>query len=526
MAFAVAAVLHLIVGWFHLTVGLVAPLWAVVVLNAEWLVLAVLLWRWRRRSPLLLLAIPFVSALVWIVVVTAGDQWLGWSASGGDDTPPAAAPSGAPTDPATAEPTSPDDEPVVYATTSCDTPPDTFALLCEVHDLVRTSHVEPPTDAELAAAAAEAVEPGDGVDGLVCALPSEDFRVLCDAFARGGSADSAAVENAVDAMVTGALDPYSAYRNALEQEIQSDELDGEVEGVGALVTATDTSSDDPEDRTCTILSDTCRVLFVSILPDTPAERAGLEEGDLVVSVDGEDVRGLTLDEVVDRVRGPAGTEVTLTVERDGEEVTVTPVREAIELTVVEHEVMGDTGYLRLLIFTSNADELFREALRELVDAGVERIVLDLRDNPGGALDAAVTIASEFLADGVVLRTEAPDETRPYPVESGGLAVDGPELVVVVDRGSASASEVVAGALQDAGRAVLVGEDTFGKNTVQQTFTLDDGGALKLTIARWVTPAGRDFGEVGIAPDVELELPADLERDEVVERVLTAVDEAA
>ena len=148
-------------------------------------------------------------------------------------------------------------------------------------------------------------------------------------------------------------------------------------------------------------------------------------------------------------------------------------------------------------------------------------MLDLRSNPGGALDAAVNIASQFLSDGLVLRTESPDGDREYGVQEGGLATDPSlEVVVLVDRGSASASEVVAAALREAGRATIVGQRTFGKDTVQQTFPLDNGGALKLTIAQWVTPDGDGFGE-GLRPDVELTIPDDATPAEIVDAVQNA-----
>jgi carboxyl-terminal processing protease len=155
----------------------------------------------------------------------------------------------------------------------------------------------------------------------------------------------------------------------------------------------------------------------------------------------------------------------------------------------------------------------------MLDAGVRAIVLDLRDNPGGTLEAALDVTSEFLADGVVVRTVGPDEERSYPVRGNGIATDPSiELRVLVNRGSASASEVLAGALQERGRALIVGETTFGKNTVQQRFPLSNGGAMRLTIARWITAGGLDF-DSGIVPDVPLQLDAGLTPEEIVPLVL-------
>lgn len=187
--------------------------------------------------------------------------------------------------------------------------------------------------------------------------------------------------------------------------------------------------------------------------------------------------------------------------------------------MVESEVVGGVGYLKLNLFTDTSDRQFHTALLELLDSGIARLVLDLRDNPGGALDATVNIASEFLSGGVVVRTQAPDEDTDYPVEFGGIATDSElEIVVLVNRGSASASEVLSAALQERQRAVIIGENTFGKNTVQQRFNLSNGGALKLTVARWVTAEGADFGGDGVTPDINADLDTGLAVSEVVAEV--------
>ena len=189
------------------------------------------------------------------------------------------------------------------------------------------------------------------------------------------------------------------------------------------------------------------------------------------------------------------------------------------IPVVESEVVGGVGYLKLNLFTDTSDRQFHAALLELLDSGIARLVLDLRDNPGGALDATVNIASEFLSGGVVVRTQAPDEDTNYPVENGGIATGSDlEIAVLVNRGSASASEVLSAALQERQRAVIIGENTFGKNTVQQRFGLSNGGALKLTVARWVTAEGADFGGDGVTPDINAELDTGLAVSEVVAEV--------
>jgi carboxyl-terminal processing protease len=279
------------------------------------------------------------------------------------------------------------------------------------------------------------------------------------------------------------------------------------------------TSEDPATTTCNILSESCRLVIVSTLPSSPALAAGVQVGDEFVAVNGEPVAGRSVDEITAIVRGPAGTDVTITFARNGSTLDITITRAAITIPVTEFEAIGDVGYLRLNFFTGNAGEQVKRDLLTLLDGGARTIVLDLRDNPGGTLDAALDVTSEFLGDGLVVRTVGPDEERSYAVRSNGIATD-PEIdvIVLVNRGSASASEVLAGALQERGRATIVGETTFGKNTVQQRFALSNGGAMRLTIARWITAGGLDFDN-GIVPDVPLTLEASLTPAEVVALVV-------
>lgn len=478
-----------------------------------------------RRSRILLVAAILAALIAAWGVVSIGAPV--------DDGPPSASTS--PVTSPTVGPTGPvaasGDIPA-YTTTSCDDPPAAFEVLCEVHALILEEHVEPPTDEALATAAAETLAPRPAdplADGeLTCALPTDAYRVLCDAVARVGGALPETVEAAVDGMVRAALDPYSDYQDQLDRELAEEQRTGTVEGIGALVTTERVPpSDDPEQEPCTVLSDDCRMVIVSVFEGSPAEGAGLQPDDAVVSVDGADVEGWSLDEIVSRVRGPAGTEVALGVLRDGEVREVRVTRAAIELEIIETATPRQgVAYLRLNLFSNNSDELVEDALESLLADDPHTLVFDLRDDPGGSLDAAVEIASEFLDDGLVLRTRSAEDETTYEVRDGGLATgEEPRVVMLLNQGSASASEVVAGALQEAGRATLVGEATFGKNTVQNSFGLENGGALKLTIAKWVTPSGHDFGEVGIEPDVAADLPPDLSVEEVVDRALAAVDRA-
>jgi carboxyl-terminal processing protease len=242
----------------------------------------------------------------------------------------------------------------------------------------------------------------------------------------------------------------------------------------------------------------------------------------VVIVDGEDVDGWTVDEVVARVRGPAGTDVTLGLLRAGRVIEKTITRAEVVVPVVISEMAEPgIGYVALSSFTDNSAAQVHEALDTLLAEGADRIIFDVRNNPGGSLTASVRIASEFLSDGLVLRTESPSEKKEYPVQAGGAATDPDiEIVVLVNRGSASASELVSAVLQERGRATVIGEPTFGKNTVQQSFNMSNGGALNVTIARWITPEGRDSGIFGVQPDIEPELPpADGNVDVFLEQAL-------
>lgn len=394
-------------------------------------------------------------------------------------------------------------------------------LLCEGYSLISRYYVDPIPDAQLAQAAAagvEALNQSGAVTSLTCAIPNPDFDPVCEAMAFEGVDGATADEAALEGMIS-ALDPNSSYLDAEALRLLEEEQAGEVQGIGALVASEDLTAADPKTTPCAVVSETCRLVVVSIFADSPAERAGLQPGDVFVAVNGENIDGWNVDSVTAAVRGPAGTEVGITVDRDGTKVDLDIIRAALTIPVVESDVVEDVGYLKLNLFTDTADRQVHEALFSLLDSGIERLVLDLRDNPGGALNATVTIASEFLDDGVVVRTESPDDVMTYEVEGGGIATNADlEVAVVVNRGSASAAEVLSAALQEADRAVVIGENTFGKNTVQQRFGLSNGGALKLTVARWVTASGADFGEGGVTPDIMAEIDSNISVDELVAEV--------
>jgi carboxyl-terminal processing protease len=464
-----------------------------------------------------------LAALVTMALVVASCSLLGVGDETSAPVPPVTPPSstgGTPTEAPPADPTT--------ATTlsDCTAAQADIVLLCEAVDLIQRRYVDPVTDDQLVASALDAlgelaqVSPTgrDSVE-LDCDVDDGVARPVCLAIDEADIEPRTGVEASLAAMAFD-LDPNSAYLDPEALAVAQDDTSGQVEGIGALVNAEDPTTDDPVEAQCQIISDTCRLVVVSTFQDSPAQRAGVLPGDVFVTVNDRPVTGLHIDEVTDQVRGPAGTEVSVGLDRDGELLEFDIVRASIDIPIAEWEMVGDIGYLRFNLFTVNADAQIREGLRELLSAGARGIVFDVRDNPGGALQAAVEVTSEFLAEGEVVRTESPDDATSYRVTGDGVATD-PSLPLwmVVNQGSASASEVMAGVLGEAGRAVVLGENTFGKNTVQQRFPLGNGGALKLTIARWVTPGGQDFGAVGITPDIEAEFPFDMTPTEVVERVL-------
>ena len=415
--------------------------------------------------------------------------------------------------------------------TDCSNPPEGFDVLCDTYRLLEEHYVDPLDDQALAAGAARGMEEYEPETTeplpsgqVACALPAEAFEETCTVFARVETETAAPVADLIEAAVRGMIqygleDPHTVYLSPAALVHVAENQSGEVSGIGALVRGEDQAS--PDEANCSVLSDTCILVIVDTLPDSPAKAQGVLAGDGIVVVDGEDVNGLTVDEVVERVRGPEGTDVALGLLRDGQIIDVTITRAAVIVPVVASEMIEPgIGYVALSQFTNNSADQVHEALQTLVADGADRIIFDLRNDPGGSLTASVRIASEFLADGLVLRTQSPAETEEYEVEPGGAVTD-PDIrvVVLVNRGSASASELVSAVLQERGRATIIGEPTFGKNTVQQRFEVSNGGALNISIARWVTPEGHDSGTIGVQPDIEPEVPEGATTDVVLEFAL-------
>jgi carboxyl-terminal processing protease len=302
-------------------------------------------------------------------------------------------------------------------------------------------------------------------------------------------------------------------------------LSGSFTGIGAVIDLRTSAGE-----LCTAISSDCLLTVASTIEGAPARAAGILGGDAFLAVDGDALTGLSIDQAVLKVRGAEGTTVVITV-RTGSTVPrdVSIVRAKIELPAVATEVLqsaaGDrVDYIALNEFTDIAADQFRVALQEIIDAGGDKIVLDLRDDPGGYLSTALSIASEFIADGVVyIEENSKGEQKSTSAQAGGIATSASiQLVVLINSGSASASEILAGALQDRGRAILIGEPSFGKGVVQTFIDLSDGSGLKLTIAKWLTPNGRWIHKTGLTPDIAVaSAPEGSGSDPVLEAALNA-----
>ncbi len=359
--------------------------------------------------------------------------------------------------------------------------------------------------------------PSQAVEVLTCAQPSDAFAALCEAYERikGGYVDEVEDQALVDGAVRGMIefgleDPYSGYLPEEQYDRALDDLSGEFSGIGAEVGME--NLDDPDDlSSCTVVTSTCAIVIVAPLDGSPAEEAGLRPGDRIVAVDGTSTMGESINSLVFVIRGEAGTDVTLTIGRGDEELDITVTRDVIDLQEVRAELIdGDVAHVRLTSFTDRSTELLRDAMASLLEDGATGIVLDLRGNPGGFIVAAQGVASQFLPEGELLFTvESGEDVQRWTADEGGVATDPAiPVIVLVNEGSASASEIVAAALQETGRATIVGTDTFGKNTVQVWTDLPNGGGLRLTTDRWFTPSHESVAPDGVQPDVVAPGPED------------------
>jgi carboxyl-terminal processing protease len=291
------------------------------------------------------------------------------------------------------------------------------------------------------------------------------------------------------ALIKALGDDHSAYMTPSENKRLSEDLSGSFFGVGFTLRQ-DKDLDMPR--------------VVSVIKGSPSERAGIKPNDVIMSVDGKDTKGEPLDAVVLRIRGKKGTKVKVKVQRDGKPLDFTITREKIDIPDFESELVdGNIGLIRLYEFNSGVGDKVRQAVKDLQEKGAKGFILDLRNNPGGLLDEAVKVTSVFVNGGLVVSYQIKGQKKVDENASGGAETDLP-LVVLANGGSASSSEITAGALKDRGRAVLVGSKTYGKGSVQKLYELDNQGAAKLTIALYYLPDGESIDGKGIQPDVPVQ----------------------
>ncbi len=318
----------------------------------------------------------------------------------------------------------------------------------------------------------------------------ETWSLLHENFVDQPLDDVALMRGAISGMLAATGDKHTTYMNPTQFEQANASMEGEYEGIGAWV---DTSGD--------------YVQVISPMKGSPAEAAGLRPNDIVIAVNGEDQTGIPGDLVLKKILGPAGQAVTLTIRRGEETLDFTIVRAKITVPVVDYRMLDNNiGYVALYSFNDQATSQLRTALKELMAQKPAGLVFDLRDNGGGYLSTAIEVVSEFIPRGVVMYEEYGDGTRDaYSAQRGGRATEIP-LVVLVNEGTASASEITAGAIQDLGRGKLVGVKTYGKGSVQNWIPLStEKGGVRITIARWLTPNGTQISEVGLTPDLVVEM---------------------
>jgi carboxyl-terminal processing protease len=301
------------------------------------------------------------------------------------------------------------------------------------------------------------------------------------------------IEGAIRGMIAG-LDPHSSYMNERGFKEMSMDIKGEFQGVGIQIGIKNS-----------------QLAVIAPIEDTPADRAGIAAGDRILKINDEWTKDLTIEQAVDKMRGPKGTQVRLLIHREGwdkpREFTIT--RDTIKVQSVKSKMLdNETGYVKLIQFQGQTADELEKALKGLEAKGMKKLILDMRNNPGGILDASVDVSGKFLPKDslvVYLQGRQKADRKDYLTTSSEPPRDYP-IVVLVNTGSASASEIVAGALQDSKRALIVGTQTFGKGSVQTVFPLEDGGGIRLTTAKYYTPSGRSIQNVGITPDIEVKLP--------------------
>jgi carboxyl-terminal processing protease len=335
--------------------------------------------------------------------------------------------------------------------------------------------------------------------GAVDSTAYDQLGLFSDAFERVRAnyvrpvKDSELIDAAIQGMVSN-LDPHSSYMDAKSYGDMQITTKGQFGGVGIEVQADEGGL----------------IKVISPIDGTPASRAGLKPGDRIAGIDGQSIAGLPLNDAIDKMRGSAGSKITLTILREGEKkpFDVTLVRAIVPVDAATYRREGDIGYVRLPGFNEQTAEGLEHAVRDLkkqIGPGIKGYVLDLRNNPGGLLDQAIQVSDDFLGAGEIVSTRGrhPEDTQRYDAKGGDIT-DGKPVVVLINGGTASASEIVSGALQDHKRATIVGMTSFGKGSVQTIIPLGEGrGALRLTTARYYTPSGHSIQAEGIIPDIQV-----------------------
>jgi len=417
----------------------------------------------------------------------------------------------------------------LYEQSPCpNAPPRPWSTLCRAHELILAHHVDLPESSALAAAAVagvrrtvgSAADPASTPPSTVgCVVPDTAFQPVCEAIAERHHFDGLPVEVLVEGAVQGmfrlGLDPFSAYL-APDFADRLDELgSGFVYSLGLAVGARDEAG-----SACGPVSETCHLTVLAVFDFGPAERAGVVAGDVIEAIDELSTLGLAEAEAVAALHAEAGRSTSITLTRTTgptlKVLTHEDIRfEPAEFTMVTPEI----AYLRLNDFSQAAAQAVGQVLGLAEVEVATGLVLDLRDNPGGLVLSAQAIASQFLESGVVLTEETRTGAFDLPVIDGGLASPGLEIVVLTNGGTASAAEVVAAALQATGRAIVVGESTFGKNLVQQIFSAPGGGEFRISVARWMGPTGFDVGVRGLQPDLVVQDLRTANSDPVLETAL-------
>lgn len=314
------------------------------------------------------------------------------------------------------------------------------------------------------------------------------------------------IQGAIKGMLQELNDPYSRYLDPVTfQREQENILMGHFGGLGIQVI---------------IVED--QLTVISPIEDTPAYKAGIKANDKIMEIDGESTKGITLDEAVNLMRGEEGTAITLTIKRenieDGFEITI--IRDTISVEAVKEKLLAENkvGYIRISTFNANTGPELKQVLNDFAEMALEGVIVDLRNNPGGLLESAIDVASQFIKDGDIVKIKGRSSlTRAY-YTYGNNYPDWP-LVVLINKGSASASEIVAGAIQDSSKGVIVGETSFGKGLVQQIYPLSDNSAAIISTSEYYTPKGRVINNIGIEPDVSISEEADSEEDVQLEAAL-------